>query len=129
MYVAKFSPVYKEAAQQLLSKFTGMTPALKGTASIGKRTDEEAVEILGRCEARGFEKPLLPLMNIRRPRTSVSRLLDLQNRLVQDCCEEKERVEVLARQYHEDTQSDLVWARLLADGDAMFMRKRVTHCL
>jgi hypothetical protein len=120
-YSVKFCPDYREAAQQLLFKFGGLDPALKGTAVKGTRTDEEAVAILVRCQARGLEKPLLARMDIPCPtnRTSVFRLLETQTRLVECCCDANERVELLARQYHGDTQAAVAWARLLADGDAM----------
>jgi hypothetical protein len=127
-YTVKFCPEYREAAQQLLFKFGGLDPSMKGTAvAKGTRTDEEAVAILVRCKARGLEKPLLARMNIPCPiyRTSVFRLLKAQTRLDQECCcDANERVEVLARQYHDDTQAAVAWARLLADGDTMVARNK-----
>lgn len=125
-HVAKFNPAYKEAAHQLLSKFAGMIPLSQETSRRHgqKRTDEEAVALLGLCDARGLEKPLLPLMRIPRSgKAGVSRLLERQTQLARDGCgSASERAERLARQYHQDSRQAAVWARLLADGDEMAAR-------
>ena len=46
-------------------------------------------------------------------------MLQTQTRLAQECSDPDERAEELARQYHQDTQAAVAWARLLADGDSM----------
>lgn len=122
-YIAKFRPEYKQAAQQLQSKFGNLDIPLNGRAGkTAKTTDEEAVAILAKCNARGLEKPLLPFLKIpcHTYRNSLLRLLETQARLVRECsCDPNERAKVLARQYREDAQAAVAWARLLADGDAL----------
>lgn len=119
-FVVKFGEAYKEAAQQILSNLDGTNLSFKNAPSKKERTDEEALEILSTCKARGLERPLLRLMGVSCPHACVSRLLKLQCRLLQDGCRQSELVEVLAREYQKDSQAATAWARWLAEGDAIF---------
>lgn len=140
-HVSRFNEVYRDAALQLKSKFGGRTEESSRNGrpvSSGTRTDEEAVKILGRCEARGLEGYLLPIMNISgfQPHNiCVSELLDLQTRLKARVVEngsdhrahKKMIQKELARQYRQSSQAAVAWARLLADGDAMAIRENESY--
>jgi hypothetical protein len=125
-YIIRNFPEYTEATHALLCQLGGIhqRTTLPGrSAESAAMTQQEAVTILMSRDARGFEKALLLQMDIPYPACNycVRQLVETQTKLNQEgqCCEPSERAEILARQYREDTQVAVAWARLLAEGDAL----------
>lgn len=132
-YICQKKPNYVVATHTLLYCIGALQrpymdkPVLSLSTSSPKMSESEAMAVLFQCDARGFEKAMLLLMDIPFPsfHYCTFRVLQTQANFKLDATIEGKPIDtnalsdLLAHQYKEESQVAVEWARLLGEGDAL----------